>query len=327
MSTTVTDNTPNGVPEGSSEGGTPTKGKGPRLTPTGHRSLLEKQGNANSRATVNSIAMGVLTGAMVLAVIPLVLILYKVGVEGLSTINLNFFTMDEPTYRTTEAGYRAGFVGTLYIMAGAIVMAIPLGLATAIYLVEYGRGRLAGLIRFFTDVMTGIPSIFVGLFVYGMLIASGAIFRVGFSAFAASVAIAVIMLPIVTRSAEEILKLVPDEWRNASYALGAGKARTIMTTVLPAAAPGLATGSMLAVARGVGETAPLILTALGSQYLVTTYFSNAQGAVPLQIHSGATQPFAAGIERAWGGALCLFLFVLILVIAARWIGARANKRA
>ncbi|WP_130799875.1 phosphate ABC transporter permease PstA [Streptomyces otsuchiensis] len=296
-----------------------------RTTPTGHRSLRETQGNAGRRAVANRIALGVLTGAMVLAIIPLVLILFKVGSEGLAAVNWNFFTLDEPTYRTDLAGYRAGFVGTAYIMAGAIVMAIPLGLATAVYLVEYGRGRLAAFVRFFTDVMTGIPSIFVGLFVYGLLISSAAVFRTGFSAFAASLAIAIIMLPIVTRSSEEMLKLVPDEWRNASYALGASKSRTVLTTVLPAAAPGLATGSMLAVARGVGETAPLILTALGSQYLVTTYFSNPQGAVPLQIHSGASQPFAAGIERAWGGALSLFVIVLLLVVAARWLGSRANK--
>ena len=300
-------------------------GKDGRRTPTGHRSLRQTQGNAPARALVNRIALTVLTVAMAVAVVPLVLILFKVGSEGLSVVSLDFFTTDEPTYRTQEAGYRAGFVGTAYIMAGAIVMAIPLGLATAIYLVEYGRGRLASFVRFFTDVMTGIPSIFVGLFVYGLLISSAAVFRMGFSAFAGSLAIAIIMLPIVTRSSEEMLKLVPDEWRNASYALGASKSRTVLTTVLPAAAPGLATGSMLAVARGVGETAPLILTVLGSQYLVTTYFSEPQGAVPLQVHSGASQPFQAGIERAWGGALSLFVIVLLLVVAARWLGAKASK--
>ncbi|MFX4293210.1 phosphate ABC transporter permease PstA [Streptomyces bohaiensis] len=301
------------------------RGAGERTTPTGHRPLRETQGNAARRAVANRVALTVLTVAMVVAVIPLVLILFKVASEGLAAVGWNFFTLDEPTYRVEEAGYRAGFVGTAYIMVGAILMAIPLGLATAIYLVEYGRGRLASFVRFFTDVMTGIPSIFVGLFVYGLLISSGAIFHTGFSAFAASLAIAIIMLPIVTRSSEEMLKLVPDEWRNASYALGASKSRTVLTTVLPAAAPGLATGSMLAVARGVGETAPLILTALGSRYLVTTYFSDAQGAVPLQIHSGAMQPFEAGVERAWGGALSLFVIVLLLVVAARFVGSRANK--
>lgn len=294
--------------------------------PTGHRSLLEKQGNAPARAVKNRIATGALTLAMAIAVVPLALIIFEVARQGLTAVTLEFFTTDEPSYRR-EGGYRAGFVGSAYIMAGAIVMALPLGLATAIYVVEYGRGRLADLIRFFTDVMTGIPSVFVGLFVYGVLVSSSAGFGLGFSAFAASVAIAVIMLPIVSRSSEEMLKLVPDEWRNASYALGASTSRTILTTVLPAAAPGLTTGSMLAIARGIGETAPLLLTALGSQYLVTSYFDQAQGAVPLQVFQGSGQQFQAGIERAWGGALCLFLFVLLLVIAARWVGAKANRIA
>ncbi|GAA1896971.1 phosphate ABC transporter permease PstA [Streptomyces sodiiphilus] len=297
---------------------------GEQLTPTGHRSLRTQLPNARFRAAKSRVAMAVLTLTMGIAIVPLVLIIFQVASEGAAVVNLDFFTTDEPTYRR-DGGYRAGFVGSAYIMAGAIVMALPLGLATAVYLVEYGGGRLSTFIRFFTDVMTGIPSIFVGLFVYGLLISSTAVFRLGFSAFAASVAIAIIMLPIVTRSSEEMLKLVPDEWRNAGYALGASKSRTILTTVLPAAAPGLTTGSMLAVARGIGETAPLILTALGSQYLVTSYFEGAQGAVPLQIHRGATQQFQAGIERAWGGALCLFLFVLLLVIAARWVGSKANK--
>ncbi|MET2714890.1 phosphate ABC transporter permease PstA [Streptomyces harbinensis] len=300
-----------------------------KTTETGHRSLLVKQGNAGARAVKNRFATGVLTAAMAIAVVPLLLIIWEVTRRGIGAIHWDFFTTDEPSYRQ-EGGYRAGFVGTAYVMGGAILMSVPLGLATAIYVVEYGREtragrRLSDLIRFFTDVMTGIPSIFVGLFVYGFLVSSTGGLGQGFNAFAGSVAIAIIMLPIVSRSSEEMLKLVPDEWRNASYALGASKSRTVLTTVLPAAAPGLATGSMLAVARGAGETAPLIMTILGSQYLVSSYFEGAQGAVPLQIYRGARQQFEAGIERAWGGALSLFLLVLILVVLARWLGSKANK--
>ncbi|GGC71875.1 phosphate ABC transporter permease PstA [Hoyosella rhizosphaerae] len=292
--------------------------------PAGHRSLRQRAGNAGRRTTSDKVFNAVLTIAMVIAMVPLFVIIGYVTYRGIGVIGWDFFTLEEPPYRRAGGGYVAGFFGTLYIMGLAILMAVPLGIATAIYVVEYGQGKLAMAIRFFSDVMTGIPSIFVGLFVYGLMV-SGWI-SVGFGTFVAAVAIAIIMLPIVTRSAEEMLKLVPDEWRNASYGLGAGKAQTILKTVLPAAAPGLITGSMLAIARGIGETAPLILTALGSVFIVTTLQGDPQAAVPLQIYNGARQPFEEGLNRAFGGALSLFVLVLIMVVAARIIGARANKR-
>ncbi len=207
-------------------------------------------------------------------------------------------------------------------MALAVAMSIPFGIATAVYIVEFGPNRLTGAIRFFTDVMTGIPSIFVGLFVYGLLVIGWG--AMGFGTFVGAVAIAVMMLPIVTRSAEEMLRLVPDEIRNASYGLGARKWQTIVHTVLPAAAPGLTTGSMLAIARGIGETAPLLLTAFGTGIIVTAFQGSPQGAVPMQLYRGAAQPFEAGIDRAWGAALCLFVLVLLFTVIARWIGSRAS---
>lgn len=291
-------------------------------TETGHRSLRTKHRNARSRRVKDRIADVVLTAAMVVAIIPLVMIIAVVAERGIGVIGPDFFLQPEPPPRREGGGYVAGFFGTFYIMSMAIAMAIPLGIATAIYLVEYGGGRLATAIRFFTDVMTGIPSIFVGLFVYGLLVVGWG--QLSWGTFVGSVAIAIMMLPIVTRSAEEMLKLVPDELRQGSYALGARKWQTVLKTVLPAAAPGLTTGSMLAIARGAGETAPLLLTILGSHLLVTTFQGSAQGALPLQLYHGARQPFEAGIERAWGAALCLFALVLLLTIAARWIGSRAS---
>lgn len=292
-----------------------------RTTPTGHRSLRDRQGNAPRRTVLNTLNNGLLALALVIAMVPLFLIIGYVAYRGYGVIGWDFFTQNEPPYRREGGGYAAGFFGTLYITSLAVAMAVPLGIATAIYLVEYGTGRLAMSIRFFTDVMTGIPSIFVGLFVYGLLVTMW-----GFGTFVAAVAIGIIMLPIVTRSAEEMLKLVPDEWRNASFGLGAGKAQTVLRTVLPAAAPGITTGVMLAVARGIGETAPLILTALGASWVVTELQGAPQGAVPLQVYHGARQAFENGIERAFGGALSLFGLVLIMIIAARIIGARADKR-
>ncbi|WP_435109046.1 phosphate ABC transporter permease PstA [Nocardiopsis synnemataformans] len=287
-----------------------------------HAPLSERSSGSGFRRFKDRSASVVLTAAMVLAMIPLVLIIFEVTRRGIGVVNLEFFTATEPPPRREGGGYAAGFFGTLYIMALAVVMSVPFGIATAVYVVEYGPNRLTGAIRFFTDVMTGIPSIFVGLFVYGLIVIGWG--SMGFGTFAGALAIAMMMLPIVTRSAEEMLRLVPNEMRNASYGLGARKWQTIVHTVLPAAAPGLTTGSMLAVARGIGETAPLLLTAFGTGLVVTAFQGEPQGAVPMQLYRGAMQPFEAGIDRAWGAALCLFLLVLLFTVIARWIGSRAS---
>lgn len=287
-----------------------------------HTPLSQRPPGSGFRRFKDRSASVMLTAAMVLAMIPLVLIIFEVTRRGIGVVNLEFFTATEPPPRREGGGYAAGFFGTLYIMALAVVMSIPFGIATAVYVVEYGPNRLTAAIRFFTDVMTGIPSIFVGLFVYGLIVIGWG--NMGFGTFAGAVAIAMMMLPIVTRSAEEMLRLVPNEMRNASYGLGARKWQTIVHTVLPAAAPGLTTGSMLAVARGIGETAPLLLTAFGTGLVVTAFQGEPQGAVPMQLYRGAMQPFEAGIDRAWGAALCLFLLVLLFTVIARWIGSRAS---
>lgn len=268
----------------------------------------------------------VLTVLMVLASVPLLLIVVEVARRGAAVVSWEFLTQAEPPPRRAGGGYAAGFVGTGILVAWASLMAIPTGILAAVYLVDYGKGWLAGTIRFFTDVMTGIPSVFVGLAVYALLIL-GSGQRVRFGAFPGAVALAIMMLPIVVRSAEEILKTVPGELRSGAYALGARRWQTTIKVVLPAAAPGLATGSMLAVARAAGETAPLILTAFGNINVVTDLFNVAIGALTLQIYNGARQPFGPGIERAWGGALCLLATVLVLTVAARWVGARAASRS
>ncbi|HJE58782.1 MAG TPA: phosphate ABC transporter permease PstA [Nocardiopsis listeri] len=290
--------------------------------PRKHVPLNQRPPGSSFRRFKDRSATVLLTGAMVLAMIPLVLIIFEVTRRGIGVVDLDFFTQTEPPPRREGGGYAAGFFGTLYIMALAILMSIPFGIATAVYIVEYGPNRMTSAIRFFTDVMTGIPSIFVGLFVYGLLVIGWG--GMGFGTFVGAVAIAVMMLPIVTRSAEEMLRLVPNEMRNASYGLGARKWQTIVHTVLPTAAPGLTTGSMLAIARGIGETAPLMLTAFGSGLIVTGFQGSPQGSVPLQLYKGAAQPFEAGIDRAWGAALCLFALVLLFTVIARWIGSKAS---
>jgi phosphate transport system permease protein len=297
----------------------------PRTAPPA-RSLRTVDPRTRRRTFTSAVVKAVLTGTMVLASVPLVLILYVVAEQGWSVVNGAFFTEDTVPYRLEGGGFRQGFVGTALIMALAVPMAVGLGIATAVYLVEYGKGRkLASLVRFVTDVMTGVPSIFVGLFVYAVLVV-GTI-EIGFGTLAAAVAIAIVMLPIVVRSSEEMLKLVPDSLRNAALGLGARRWHTTVRVVLPAAAPGLATGSMLAVARGAGETAPLILTGLGSLTMTLVLVGERQSSLPQLIHQHAVQPFAPGIARAWGGALCLVCLTLVITVVARFIASRfARKR-
>lgn len=285
------------------------------------RSLRQVDRRTRWRKLTSLVMRMVLTVTMALACLPLVLILYVVAERGWSVVDLHFFTQDTLPFRLEGGGFRQGFVGSFLIMALAIPMAVVPGIATAVYLVEYGRGRkLAALVRFVTDVMTGVPSIFVGLFVYAVLVIGTV--KLGFGTLAAAVAIAIVMLPIVVRSSEEMLKLVPDSLRSASLGMGARRWQTTTKVVLPAAAPGLATGAMLAIARGAGETAPLILTGLGSFTMTLYLVGERQASLPQLIHQNAVQPFEPGIARAWGGALCLVAITVLFTIVARVIAAR-----
>jgi phosphate transport system permease protein len=260
-----------------------------------------------------------LVAAMVIAIAPLVLIVVQVVSNGIGALNWEFLTQPEPPSRRPGGGYLQGIVGTAYMVGIATVLAVPLGIMAAVYLVEYGTGWFAKAIRFFSDVMTGVPSVFVGLFVYAALVVH---FR--FGTIMGAVGLAIMMLPIVVRSSEEMIRLVPADQRAASAGLGARKWQTIMKVVLPTAAPGLTTGSMLAVARAAGETAVLMLTALGSLQVVTAFSGVAQSSMTLLIYQGAKQPFDPGKERAWAGALLLMAMVFLLTLAARWVTARAT---
>jgi phosphate transport system permease protein len=295
-----------------------------KLTPTGHRSLTEQEENASRRRRIDRLIRYSLIVAMVIASIPIILIMLEVLRRGAAVVSWEFLTQRERPPAREGGGYAAGFVGTGIMVTWATLMAVPVGILAAVYLTEYGKGMFARAIRFVTDVMTGIPSVFVGLAVYALLIlGSGG--QIRFGGFPGAIALAIVMLPIIVRSSEEILKTVPDTLRAGSLALGARKWQTTMKVVLPAAGPGLTTGVMLAVARAAGETAPLLLTAFGNTNIVTDLFNVSMNSLTLQIYDGARQPFAPGIQRAWGGALCLLVLVLVLTVAARWIGARATK--
>lgn len=273
------------------------------------------------RVWVNRVAMAGLALGAVIALIPLVgVLVYTVG-KGLSSINGDFLTT---TMRgigplDTTGGIYHSIVGTIEQVLIASAIAVPLGIIAAVYVVEYGHGRLAGAVRFLIDVMTGIPSIVAGLFIFAFWVL--ALHR-GFSGFAAGMALAVLMLPVVARASEEMLKLVPDELREASYALGVPKWRTVLSVVLPVASAGITTGVVLAVARVTGETAPLLLTAFGFDSVNYNPFSGPQSALPLFVYQQATSAFKVAVDRAWGAALVLILFVVVLSVIARLLTRR-----
>jgi len=259
--------------------------------------------------------------ALVLSVSVVGLILYHVLRHGLAAMNWAFLTQPPPySYRLTGGGFVNGLIGTAIMVGLATLFSAPLGILAAVYLAEYGKGHAtAQVIRFFSDVMTGVPSIFVGLFIYAALVV-----RFHYGAIMGAAALSIIMLPIIVRSAEEMLKLVPPELRDASYALGSAKWQTTTRIVLPSALPGITTGVMLAVARAAGETAPLILTVLGAQAITTKLWNQPIAALPLQIFAGAQNPFPAGQARAWAGALELVAIVLVFTLIARLVASRSK---
>jgi phosphate transport system permease protein len=266
---------------------------------------------------------GVLIAATVIALIPLVLVIYYLLLKGLGSISGSFFTTDpNGNFFGNPGGIRSAILGTLEIVALASLIAIPIGIGVALYLTEYGKQtRFANLVRYFIDVMTGVPSIVFGLFIYIVLVIS----HVGgsFTGWKGSIALSLLMLPIVTRSAEVVLLLVPGSLREAALALGAPRWRVVTRVVLPTALPGLMTGSMLAVARGMGETAPLLFTTAGA-FGLTANLGAQMNALPLQIFNDITSPRSVIVARAWGAALTLVALVLILNLIARAIARRSR---
>ena len=271
------------------------------------------------RQAFNKAFTGLVFACVAIAAVPLIAIVYYVLKKGGGVMSFDFLTKDIPILtRSIGPGMGPAIVGTLVITGAATAMAVPLGILAAVYLNEYGKtNRLATVIRTMSDVMTGVPSIVMGLFVYTVWV-----LRYGLSGFAGALALACLMLPIVIRSTEEILRLVPAGLREASLALGASRARTIMTVVLPAAVSGIVSGALLAVARAAGETAPLLFTIGASRKTNTDIFEGANTALSTQIFRNATQPFPGAQARAWGAALTLIVLVVVLTILARIITKR-----
>lgn len=277
------------------------------------------------RRRTDRLMRGVLLAAALVALVPLVLVLFYLVQKGIGAWSWSFFTSD-PTGRFLgdPGGIRSAIVGTLVIVAIATAIAVPAGIGVALYLVEYGKNRpFANLVRYFVDVMTGVPSIVFGLFVYITLILTSGFG--GFAGWKGSVALALLMLPVVTRSAEVVLNLVPDLLREAALALGAPRWRVVARVVLPTALPGLVTGSLLAIARAAGETAPLLFTAFAVK--ATSWNPNQQmNSLPIQIFNDVRQAQDRLVERAWGAALALVVGILLLTLVAR-LAARRSRLA
>jgi phosphate transport system permease protein len=290
-----------------------TPGTATPLPPLRRRSLTRR------RATDRLVTV-LVYGAFAIAMVPLVWLLASVVRQGLHRLDGTFFTESMFAVISKGGGAYHAIAGTLIITAIATLLSVPIGLLTAIYLVEYARGRLRTTISLLVDVMTGIPSIVAGLFAYALFeIFFGPGVRLGI---AGAVALSVLMIPVVVRSAEEVLALVPHELREAGYALGVPKWRTIVKVVLPTAIAGLGTGVTLAIARVVGETAPLLVTVGITSVTNLDPFSGRMATLPVFAYYQLTRPGVPpqyGIDRAWTAALLLIILVMVLNVVARLI--------
>jgi len=276
-----------------------------------------------NRREVRRFKSRVMTAAVmacvVLAVLPLILILGTLIMRGASSLSLAFFTKMPVPAGESGGGVLNAIVGTLLMVGTASLIGVPLGIASGIYAAEYPGSRLTWVVRFVADVLNGTPSIVIGVFAWTWIVAT----QKHFSGFAGAAALAILMVPMVMRTTEEMIKLVPHSLREAALALGYPRWRTTLQVVLMTGLPGIVTGTLLAVARVAGETAPLLFTALGSQYLVTR-LREPMSALPLTVFSYATGPFEEWHRYAWAAALVLILLVFVLNIVARMVTTRAS---
>ncbi len=278
----------------------------------------------SARRRRTDIVMRVLLGAATAtALVPLVLVIYYLLHKGLSAFSGKFFTTDpNGNFLGYPGGVRSAILGTIEIVALASLIAIPIGISVGLYLTEYGKeSRFANVVRYFVDVMTGVPSIVFGLFIYIVLVLA----RVGgtFAAWKGSVALALLMLPVVVRSSEVVLLLVPSSLREAALALGAPRWRVVTRIVLPTSLSGLVTGALLAIARAAGETAPLLFTVAFAQ-AATGSLGQPMNTLPIQIFNDIQSPRSEVVTRAWGAALTLLLLILILNLIARAASRRSR---
>ena len=283
---------------------------------------LKSTGRSRRRQRTNRIAQGVAVFAAFLALGVLALVVGSVLWRGIKAMNLDLFTKSQVTFGETGGGIANGLVGTAIMVAIATGIAVPFGILIAVYVAEFGSSRAGRFVKLALDVLNGVPSIVVGIFAYALLVVGS-----GYAAWKGSVALAIVMLPVVGRSTIEVLNLVPDSLRYGSFALGVSKWRTILFVVMPSAISAILTGATLAIARAAGETAPLLFTTsifLPNQ--VTTDPSHAMAAVPLLILFDSESPDPSLNNQAWAAAFVLMMFVLVLSLTARYFLARRERK-
>lgn len=277
-------------------------------------------GGKNSAADAVIIVLAI--GATLLSVIIVFSILWSIIIRGLQAMSFAFLTQNNVFISApTPLGYGGvahALLGTVMIVAIALVVSVPIGVATAVYITEV-KGRFANAVRFFIQAESGVPSVVAGLFILTVLILTGVLTQ---SALAGALAYSILMLPTVARTSEEVLKLIPDDLRVGALALGSTRARTVLRVVLPAARTGIVTATILGIARVMGETAPLLLTALSNDKTVWNPISEPIAALPTFIFANVNSPFPSGVARAWGAALVLMVLVSIVFTAARYFGTK-----
>ena len=283
--------------------------------------LLVRSRADRRRALTDRVLRGFCLAAAVVAIIPLFAVIGFVVVNGAAGLSIDLLTKP-PRALGTGGGAVGAILGSLQMVSVATVLAVPVGILAAVYVAEFGGRRSATIVRFAADVLVGIPSILMGIFVFTFLVLP---FR-QFNAFAGSVALALLMIPVVMRTTEEIVRLVPVSLREASLALGVPAWRTVLSIVLRTGLGGILTGVMLAVARAAGETAPLLFTALGSRLVNVGDFGKPMDALPIFIFVNARQPYPVLNKQAWGAALLLLAFVLVIniLVRARSVGRRTR---
>ena len=264
------------------------------------------------RRGFSNLMVGLMIGAVVVALLPLVFILLDLVLRGAGSLSLDFFTRTPAPAGESGGGVAHAIVGTLLIVGTACLIGLPIGIAAGIHCAEYPASRLSSITRFVADVLNGTPSIVVGVFAWAWIVAT----QKHFSALAGSAALAMLMIPMVLRTTEEMIKLVPHSLREAALALGYPRWRTSLGIVVRTTLPGIVTGSLLSVARVAGETAPLLFTALGSQYL-SYDLNQPMAALPLTVFTYATGPYEEWHRYAWAAALVLILLVFVLSLGAR----------
>lgn len=272
------------------------------------------------RRWINRIMVSLSTLAAAIAIALLILILGYTLFRGIAFINLDFLTQAAKPAGEAGGGMRNEIIGTLILVALGSLLALPIGLMTGIFLSEFGNPRINAVVRFGADILAGVPSIVIGVFAYAIVVKP----MHGYSAFSAGVALAIIMIPVVARTAEESMKLVPGSLREAALALGITRWRSVIGVVIPGAMTGIVTGIMLAVARIAGETAPLIFTALGNAFGFDG-LDKPISALPLQIYRYALSAYPDQNQQAWAGAFLLIVLVLVISVLVRWISGRRKQ--